>query len=89
MPRLHVRISGRVQGVGFRIAVYREAQSLSITGWVRNLPDRSVEAEFEGDRPALEMMHRWCDQGPTFARVDAVSSEWLGGEAGYTEFEIR
>jgi acylphosphatase len=69
--------------------VYREAQSLNITGWVRNLPDGSVEAEFEGDRPALEMMRTWCDRGPTFARVDAVSSEWMSGEAGYTEFEIR
>lgn len=89
MPRLRVRISGRVQGVGFRYATYRQAESLRLTGWVRNLRDGSVEAEFEGPRARLDAMHAWCNSGPAFARVDAVSADWIAEESGYAAFEIR
>ncbi len=89
MPRLHVRISGRVQGVGFRYAAYRQAESLGLTGWVRNLRDGSVEAEFEGSRATLDTMRSWCDEGPAFARVDAVTADWMEDDQGYSGFEIR
>lgn len=89
MPRLHVQIRGRVQGVGFRYAAYRQAQALGLTGWVRNVRDGSVEAEFEGSRPRLEDMQAWCERGPAFARVDAVDCHWHDADAGYGDFEIR
>ncbi len=88
MPRLRVQIGGRVQGVGFRFATYRQAQSLELTGWVRNRVDGSVEAEFEGPRTSLEAMLAWCNEGPAFARVDGVVEEWLEEGAGYHDFEI-
>ena len=89
MPdRLHVVISGRVQGVGFRYAAYRQAEALGLTGWVRNLYDGRVEAEFEGERPALESMRLWCEEGPRFARVTSVDTAWSAGPSLYGEFRI-
>ncbi|HEY5999862.1 MAG TPA: acylphosphatase [bacterium] len=70
--RLEVRISGRVQGVWFRASTREEARRRGLDGWVRNLPDGSVEAVFEGQAPALESMLAWCRVGPPGARVDAV-----------------
>ena len=89
MPRLHVQIRGRVQGVGFRYAAYRQAQALGLTGWVRNVVDGSVEAEFEGSRPRLEEMQSWCEIGPPYAQVDAVECRWFDTEGGYGDFDIR
>ena len=89
MGRLRVRVNGRVQGVGFRFATYREAEVLELAGWVRNLYDGRVEAEFEGPRVRLEEMLDWCRKGPPFARVDQVEVEWLENEAGYTDFRVR
>lgn len=87
--RLHVKISGRVQGVGFRYGVHARALELGLRGWVRNLPDGCVEAEFEGERGSLEDMLSWCRQGPRFARVDAVDSAWSSSGESYSGFEVR
>jgi acylphosphatase len=87
--RLHVRIEGRVQGVGFRYATNRTALTFGLTGWVRNLPDGCVEAEFEGSREALEQMLDWCRQGPSFAHVTHVEPAWQSGEPLYSAFRIR
>ncbi len=90
MPhRLHVLIQGRVQGVGFRYATYREAHALGLHGWVRNLPGGKVEAEFEGPKDVLEQMLDWCRQGPSLARVGNVAVEWSSGMAVHTDFVIR
>jgi acylphosphatase len=86
--RLHVLIEGDVQGVGFRFAAQREAVGLGLNGWVRNLPDGRVEAEFEGPRDALEEMRGWCDRGPRAARVDRVTEAWSSGAPRYTSFRI-
>jgi acylphosphatase len=51
--------------------------------------DGSVEAEFEGPRLRVEEMRLWCQEGPTFARVDAVETSWLDTDAGYEDFDIR
>jgi len=75
--------------VGFRYATYRQAQRLGLAGWVRNVSDGSVEAEFEGPRPGVEEMQSWCENGPVFARVDTVERRWLDSDAGYGDFEIR
>ena len=71
---LHLRISGRVQGVGFRDALCREAQLIGINGWVRNRRDGTVEAVVQGSPAALEKMLAWARRGPPAARVSDVSA---------------
>lgn len=70
--RVHVYISGRVQGVGYRYSTYHKAQSLGIAGWVRNTHDNRVEAIFEGDENAVEEMLVWCRQGPSMSFVTDI-----------------
>jgi acylphosphatase len=65
-------VRGRVQGVGFRWFVYREADRLSVGGFARNLPDGSVEVVSEGPEEALEVLETALQRGPAMARVDAV-----------------
>ncbi len=67
-----VVVQGRVQGVCFRDACSHEARRAGVTGWIRNEPDGSVAAMFEGPPAAVEEMVRWCHQGPRLARVDTV-----------------
>jgi acylphosphatase len=74
--RLHLVVSGRVQGVAFRAYTVDEARRLGLAGWVRNLPDGRVEAEAEGERPALEALLAFCRRGPPAARVEGVEVEW-------------
>jgi acylphosphatase len=68
----HFRVSGRVQGVGFRYAALNEAQRLGLAGWVRNLADGRVEVLAQGEAARLERFHAWLQQGPPGARVTAV-----------------
>jgi acylphosphatase len=70
--RVRVRVSGRVQGVFFRAETRDRARSLRLDGWVRNAPDGSVEAVFEGDPERVESMVAWCRRGPRGAEVDDV-----------------
>jgi acylphosphatase len=74
--RAHVIVTGRVQGVWFRESTRRRANELGLSGWVRNLPDGRVEAEFEGPELAVRAALRFVEVGPEHARVDAV----VGGE---------
>lgn len=69
---LCLRIHGRVQGVGYRDALRREALRRGLRGWVRNRRDGSVEAVFAGPRPAVESMIEACRRGPMAARVSAI-----------------
>lgn len=89
MKRIHVTVSGTVQGVFFRARTFSTAQSLFLTGWVKNRPDGRVEAVFEGDKDALAAMIAWCRKGPPFAKVTdvTVSEESYTGE--FKEFSIR
>jgi acylphosphatase len=70
--RRRVVVTGLVQGVGFRVSVVRQAQSRNLAGWVRNRPDGSVEAVFEGPPEAVEPVVDWCRRGPRGAWVDHV-----------------
>ena len=72
---LLVRISGRVQGVGFRAWTVEQARLRDLSGWVRNLPDGDVEALFSGPAATVEAMVEACRRGPESARVDRVSVE--------------
>lgn len=87
--RVHVVISGRVQGVFYRASTAEKADELGLTGWVCNTQDGDVEAVFEGDEAAVEEMLRWCRRGPALAKVTNVKTtpEQFTGE--FTKFSIR
>lgn len=89
LARAHVRIVGRVQGVGFRYSAAAEARRRGLGGWVRNLDSGGVEAVFEGRRSTIEDMLRWCDDGPPGAYVRDVKITWDEPPEDFAEFEIR
>jgi len=78
-------IRGRVQGVFFRAETRDRARSLGLSGWVRNAPDGSVEAVFEGDRERIVSILDWCRLGPGLAEVDGLDIAWEEprGEEGF------
>lgn len=87
--RAQVIIHGLVQGVAFRAYTRSQATTLGVGGWVRNLPDGTVQALFEGEKKKVEEMLAWCRKGPSGARVIKVeiSKEPYTGE--YEDFDIR
>ena len=87
--RAHIKVTGRVQGVCYRQSTREMAGGLGLCGWVRNLPDGSVEALFEGPRPLVEQAVAWCRQGPPRAAVDEVVVTWLDGPGECAGFAIR
>ena len=74
--RAHLIIKGRVQGVWYRANTKEQACILGIKGWVKNLPDGSVEVVFEGDKKKVEEMIQWCHQGPKLSQVESVDIQW-------------
>ena len=80
-------VQGRVQGVGFRYYAARAARELGVSGWVRNLPDGSVETLVEGDAAAVEGYLDRLRRGPSASRVDGVVVEERA-EEGHLKFEI-
>jgi len=86
--RLHVTISGRVQGVFFRANTLHQALALGLSGWVRNLPDGRVETIFEGEPGKAEEMLDWCKTGAPPARVDHVDYTEESADGKFTDFKI-
>lgn len=86
--RVHVRVSGRVQGVFFRAKTREQAVSLGLTGWVRNLRDGRVEILAEGSPERVARFLDWCRSGPPRARVEdcRVIEETPLGD--FVEFEV-
>lgn len=82
-------VRGLVQGVGFRWFVQREANARSITGWVRNNPEGSVELIAQGQRASLEALLGALRKGPRSAIVKDVQVEWTVPSREYRSFEIR
>jgi acylphosphatase len=85
---LTAKVIGRVQGVGFRFYVKTRAEELGITGWVRNLPDGSVQTEAFGPRPDLERFMHYLETGPIGSRVDRVDFQWIESKTKLKNFEI-
>lgn len=85
MKRVHIWISGKVQGVFFRHHTKKLALELGVNGWVKNLPDGRVEAVFEGDNEKVEKMIEFCRRGPPLAEVEniEVKEENVKGEKGF------
>ena len=67
-----IRVRGRVQGVGFRYALRREAERIGVRGWVRNRRDGTVEAVVQGDAAPVAQLVAWARRGPPAARVDEL-----------------
>ena len=84
----HVRLTGHVQGVFFRAWSRDQAQSLKVTGWIRNCPDGRVEAHVEGDEPAVAQMIEHLRKGPPSARVEDVRL-WDVDLCDFENFEVR
>ncbi len=87
--RAHVLIAGRVQGVSFRWYTQRKAQELGLTGWVRNLWDRRVEAVFEGEEDAVRKAVNWCPVGPPTAYVEDVQVNYETPTGEFTSFRVK
>ena len=87
--RLHSVVEGYVQGVGFRYFVLDIANSLGITGWVRNRADGNVEVLAEGERPLLDKLLQALYRGPRSARVFNVTEEWHTASGEFSSFSIR
>lgn len=87
--RLRARVSGRVQGVGYRWWAVRQAQSLGLVGWVMNHDDeRTVEVLAEGDPTALDVFERLLHDGPPGAWVDEVAAAREPASGEYSRFSI-
>ena len=84
--RAHAIVSGRVQGVFFRMETKRAADRLGVYGWVRNLKDGNVEAVFEGDQDRVQAVLDWCRQGPPSAAVTEVKATWHEHTGEYDAF---
>jgi acylphosphatase len=87
--RVHLRIHGVVQGVGFRWAAQRQARALGLTGWVRNDVDGSVEGVADGRQEQVAEFIAWCRQGPRGARVHGVDVADSDEAGPYADFSIR
>ena len=91
MRTRQIRVTGRVQGVGYRYALRDEAVRRGVTGWVRNCADGSVQALLQGDESSLERLVAWARRGPRAARVAEVRDEapLAQDQRPYDGFEIR
>jgi acylphosphatase len=87
--RLHARITGRVQGVGFRYFVIGVAGELGLTGWVRNRQDGSVEVLAEGDEELLHRLIQALRRGSRSSYVSEVTDEWLEASGEFRGFVAR
>jgi acylphosphatase len=86
--RAHANISGRVQGVFFRMETKRAADRIGVYGWVRNLRDGTVEAIFEGNQDQVDTILAWCKKGPSNARVSDVKIDWQDYTGEFNGFDV-
>ncbi len=87
--RVHVFVSGRVQGVFFRSETRYEARRRNVVGWVRNTSDGKVEAVFEGEKEDVEKVIDFCRRGPPGARVTKVDVRWEDYTGKFRDFKIH
>ena len=87
--RAHVIIEGFVQGVFFRSSTRDEAVALGLFGWVRNNPDGSVEAVFEGIGKDVKAMLKWCESGPSGAHVTDIKISYEDFKGEFKDFSVH
>ncbi len=86
--KIHLLISGKVQGVFYRANAKKKAEELGLKGWARNTPDNKVEIVAEGEENKLREMMEWCYNGSSEAVVDDVKIKWMEREKKFDKFEI-
>jgi acylphosphatase len=87
--RVHLFISGLVQGVSYRWSAREAALRLGLAGWVRNLDSGEVEAVEEGPAPAVDAFIAWCHQGPPAAEVAGIRVEEAPATGEFSDFTLR
>lgn len=87
--QVKVIIEGMVQGVFYRASTRDRAQMLGLNGWVKNMPDRTVHALFQGSPDTIDQMIEWCWQGSPASRVDHVHTEQQEPEKDFIDFKVR
>jgi acylphosphatase len=86
---MHCIVSGRVQGVAYRVSTRSRAAELGLTGWVRNLPDGTVEVYAQGSSDALAALREWLRMGPPGANVTQLQCRPAAVTEGLSGFEVR
>jgi acylphosphatase len=87
--RAVVVFRGRVQGVYFRAHCAEKAEELGLDGYVRNMPDGSVQAVFEGDKAVIEACIEWNKGAQPYARVDVIDVSWMEPKGEFKGFHVR
>lgn len=87
--QFEIKITGRVQGVGFRYFVEKKAAELNITGWVKNMPDRSVVVMAQGDEKDMNTFIDYLRIGPTMAKVEDVSKNRMPEPENFSSFQVK
>ncbi|GAB4505054.1 MAG: acylphosphatase [Anaerolineales bacterium] len=87
--RLHIWVTGRVQGVGFRAFVQQTAMLIGVTGWVRNVGAYTVETVAEGEREKVERFAQAVKRGPRLSLVEEAREEWETASGEFATFEVR
>ena len=87
--RIHIFISGKVQGVFFRDGAFKRAEKLGVFGWIQNLENGIVEAVFEGDKDKVDKMVKWIRKGPLFARVKEIDVDEQKYTGDFKDFQIK
>lgn len=89
MQQVHLLISGKVQGVWYRVFVKENARELGLTGWVRNTDEGAVESVVQGEKAAIEQLIAHCRQGPKLAEVKDIDIVWEEIKENVGDFTIR
>ena len=89
MRKVRILVTGRVQGVYFRMFTQNKAKQFGIKGYARNLPDGRVEIIAEADQSSIENFIKWCHKGPVTARVDHIEITELEADEVLASFEVR
>jgi acylphosphatase len=87
--RARAVVTGRVQGVFFRMETKRTADRCGVTGWVKNRSDGAVEALFEGEKKNVLKILEWCKIGPPYSKVEDIDIQWEDYTEGFEGFDIR
>jgi len=89
MKTYKIILSGRVQGVFFRLFTKKKANELGIKGYVKNLENDKIEAVFQGKEDSIKKIINWCKKGPSSARIDSIKIHQIKSEKEYKEFKVE
>ena len=87
--RARLIVSGKVQGVWFRVETQKAAVNFGVTGWVRNKSDGTVEAMAEGEKKDVTSLINWCHIGPPISKVKNVHVAWQEYRGGFENFDVK